>query len=73
VIVPAALNIGGVNQGVGGAMTLTPQDVDAIIRECSAVSSLAPIVLARTHSVSALVSDGYIENGRIWPETGGDV
>jgi len=25
------------------------------------------------HPVSALLSDGYIENGRIWPETGGDV
>jgi len=51
VIVPAALNIGGVNQGIGSAMTLTPQDVDAIVRECSAVSSLAPIVRARTQVV----------------------
>ena len=51
VILPAAANIGGVNQGIGSMMTLTPQDGDAIINECSAVWSLAPIVRARTQVV----------------------
>jgi len=51
VIVPAAANIGGVNQGLGSMMTLTPQDADAIINECSAVGYLAPIVRARTQVV----------------------
>ena len=38
VIVPGAANIGGVNQGAGSMMTLTPQDADAIVKECPAVS-----------------------------------
>jgi ABC-type antimicrobial peptide transport system permease subunit len=50
-ILPASLNIQGVNQGIGSVMTLTPQDADAIINECPAVGSLAPIVRARTQVV----------------------
>jgi len=51
VIVPAAASIGGVNQGVGSVMTLTPQDADVILKECPAVSSVAPVVRARTQVV----------------------
>jgi ABC-type antimicrobial peptide transport system permease subunit len=51
VILPAAANIGGINQGVGSMMTLTPQDADAITKECPAVGSVAPIVRARTQVV----------------------
>jgi len=37
--------------GIGTLMTLTPQDADAIIKECSAVGDVAPIVRARTQLV----------------------
>ena len=51
VIVPGAASISGVNQGSGSKMTLTPQDADAITKECPAVRSVAPIVRARTQIV----------------------
>ena len=51
VVVPGALNTSGVNLGAGSVMTLTPQDAEAIIKECPAVSSVAPIVRARTQVV----------------------
>ena len=51
VILPGAANTGGINYGVGSIMTLTPQDADAIIKECPAVGSVAPIVRARTQLV----------------------
>ncbi len=51
VILPGAANTGGINYGVGSMMTLTPQDADAIIKECPAVGSVAPIVRARTQLV----------------------
>ena len=51
VIVPGAVSISGVNQGSGSKMTLTPQDADAITKECPAVRSVAPIVRARTQIV----------------------
>src|SRR5438128_644381 len=35
----------------GGVITLTPQDADAVARECLAVVSVAPIVRARTQVV----------------------
>ena len=50
-ILPGAANTGGINYGVGSMMTLTPQDADAIIKECPAVGSVAPIVRARTQLV----------------------
>jgi ABC-type antimicrobial peptide transport system permease subunit len=51
VILPGAANTGGINYGVGSMMTLTPQDADAIIKECPAIGSVAPIVRARTQLV----------------------
>jgi ABC-type antimicrobial peptide transport system permease subunit len=51
VIVPGAVSISGVNQGSGSRMTLTPQDADAITKECPAVRNVAPIVRARTQIV----------------------
>src|SRR5215510_5479695 len=35
----------------GGVVTLTPQDADAIARECPAVTGVAPVVRARTQVV----------------------
>src|ERR1700681_1595590 len=51
VVVPGALSTSGINQGAGSVMTLTPKDADAIIKECPALSSVAPIVRARTQVV----------------------
>ena len=42
---------GGVSLGSGSAVTLTPQDAEAIIRDCPAVSGVAPIVRVRTQVV----------------------
>jgi ABC-type antimicrobial peptide transport system permease subunit len=51
VIVPGAVNTSGINYGAGSMMTLTPQDADAIIKECPSLGSVAPIVRARTQVV----------------------
>ncbi len=51
VIVPGAATASGINMGIGSMMTLTPQDADAIIKECPAVRNVAPIVRARTQLV----------------------
>src|SRR5881394_3699530 len=48
---PGTATSGGVSFGSGSILTLTPQDADAILRECSAVSSVAPVVRARTQVV----------------------
>jgi ABC-type antimicrobial peptide transport system permease subunit len=42
---------GGVSFGSGSVMTLTPQDCDALQRECPTISGAAPIVRARTQAV----------------------
>ncbi len=50
-ILPGTASSGGVSMGTGSVKTLTPEDVEAIIRECPAVKSAAPIVEARTQVV----------------------
>jgi len=44
IVLPGAAASGGVSFGRGSAMTLTPEDADAIIRECPGVRAVAPIV-----------------------------
>src|SRR5208337_3625183 len=51
VILPGAMTIAGVNTGAGAMMTLTPQDKDAILKECPAVAWAAQIVRARAQVV----------------------
>ncbi len=51
VILPGAMSIAGVNTGSGAMMTLTPQDLEAILKECPAVVWAAPIVRARAQVV----------------------
>jgi ABC-type antimicrobial peptide transport system permease subunit len=51
VILPGAMTIAGVNTGSGAMMTLTPQDVEAILKECPSVVWAAPIVRARAQVV----------------------
>ncbi len=50
-IQPGTASSGGVSFGSGSVFTLTPQDSDAILRECPAVAEVAPIVRARTQVV----------------------
>jgi ABC-type antimicrobial peptide transport system permease subunit len=42
---------GGVSLGSGSAVTLTPQDAEAVARDCPAVAGVAPIVRVRTQVV----------------------
>ncbi len=46
-VIPGASRRGGVNQGSGSRMTLTPQDCEAILRECSSVGRAVPMVNAQ--------------------------
>jgi ABC-type antimicrobial peptide transport system permease subunit len=39
---PAATAVGGVSSGDGTALTLVPEDCEAVLRECSAVRTAAP-------------------------------
>jgi ABC-type antimicrobial peptide transport system permease subunit len=48
---PGTAASGGVSMGSGSVITLTPQDSDAILRECPAAVSVAPVVRARTQVV----------------------
>jgi ABC-type antimicrobial peptide transport system permease subunit len=48
---PGTAASGGVSFGAGSVMTLTPQDADAILRECGAAAAVAPVVRARTQVV----------------------
>ncbi len=41
---PSDTSVGGVSSGGGGQVTMTPEDADAIRRECSAVRCVAPSV-----------------------------
>ncbi len=41
---PEATSVNGVSTGTGGKLTLTPEDADAIVRECTAVRWAAPNV-----------------------------
>ena len=48
---PGTAASGGVSFGAGSVMTLTPEDCEAIIRECPAVRGAAPEVRARAQVV----------------------
>jgi ABC-type antimicrobial peptide transport system permease subunit len=46
-ILPGAATSSGIGFGAGSALTLTPQDCGAILRECPSVRAAAPLVRAR--------------------------
>jgi ABC-type antimicrobial peptide transport system permease subunit len=48
---PGTAASGGISFGAGSGMNLTPQDYEAILRECPSVRSAAPEVRARTQVV----------------------
>jgi ABC-type antimicrobial peptide transport system permease subunit len=50
-IFPGAASSGGVSFGGGSSLTMTPEDCEAILRECPAVKNAAPIVRARVQIV----------------------
>ena len=50
-VLPGQAASGGVSFGGGSAMTLTPDDLDAILHDCPAVRAAAPVVRARTQVV----------------------
>ena len=50
-IFPGTASSGGVSFGSGSIMTLTPQDAEAIMEQCPAVQSVAPIVRVRTQVI----------------------
>jgi ABC-type antimicrobial peptide transport system permease subunit len=56
-VLPGNLAMAGVAGGAGTAMSLTPGDAAAMADRCSALSSVAPLVAARTQVVA---------NGRNW-------
>ena len=51
IIRPGTAASGGISFGAGSVKTLTPQDADAIKKECPAVASVAPIERVRTQVV----------------------
>jgi ABC-type antimicrobial peptide transport system permease subunit len=50
-VMPGTASSGGVSFGSGSVTTLTPQDAEAILRECPAVDGVTPVVRARTQVV----------------------
>ena len=50
-VFPGQASSAGVSFGGGSNMTLTPQDAEAIARECPAVKAVAPLVRSRTQLV----------------------
>ena len=50
-VFPGNAFAGGISQGNGSIMTLTPVDADAILNECPSVAAAAPVVRARTQVV----------------------
>jgi ABC-type antimicrobial peptide transport system permease subunit len=50
-VMPGTASSGGVSFGSGSIITLTPQDAEAIERECPAVNGVAPVVRSRTQVV----------------------
>src|SRR6202167_5621256 len=52
-VMPGTATSGGVTFGSGTGVTLTPQDAEAIARECRSVNSVATVVRARTQATHA--------------------
>jgi putative ABC transport system permease protein len=43
-VIPGTVTAGGARMGMGGITTMTPEDADAIARECPAVAAVSPSV-----------------------------
>jgi len=51
IVLPGAASNAGVSSGTGGAVSLTPEDAAAILRECPSIRSVSPLVRTRTQVV----------------------
>jgi ABC-type antimicrobial peptide transport system permease subunit len=51
IVQPGNAVTGGVSLGAGSVVTLTPEDAEAMARDCASVDSVAPVVYARTQVV----------------------
>jgi ABC-type antimicrobial peptide transport system permease subunit len=51
VVLPGAAATAGVTFGLGSQQTLTPDDAEAIARQCDGVHAVAPVVVARSQVV----------------------
>ncbi len=51
VVLPGAASTAGVTFGLGSQQTLTPDDAEAIARQCDGVHAVAPVVVARSQVV----------------------
>lgn len=51
VVIPSTAETGSVTYGAGSAMTLTPEDCEAILRNCPSIRDAAPIVRARAQVI----------------------
>ncbi len=47
-VMPGTASTGGVSFGSGSVLTLTPQDAEAVARDCPAINCVATVVRART-------------------------
>ncbi|HWY85092.1 MAG TPA: ABC transporter permease [Gemmataceae bacterium] len=52
-VMPGTASSGGVSFGSGSVITLTPQDADAVLRDCPAISGVATVVRTRTQTTFA--------------------
>jgi len=50
-VFPGTAASGGVSFGAGSSMTLTPEDSDAVGRECASIRAAAPVVRVRAQVV----------------------
>lgn len=51
IVIPGTASSGGITYGAGSAMTLSPEDAEAINRACPSVRNAAPVVKARVQVV----------------------
>jgi ABC-type antimicrobial peptide transport system permease subunit len=51
IVFPGNFSMRGVSSGSGGRVTLTPQDAEAIEKECTALRAVAPLVQSRAQLV----------------------
>src|SRR5256885_2919301 len=50
-VLPGTAASGGISWGAGSVMTLTPEDADAVLKECPSVANAAPIVRTKPSQV----------------------
>ncbi len=62
-VFPDAASNGGISQGAGTSVTLTPEDCQVVARDCPAINETAPIVRARGQLIHG--SQNWVPNSII--------